>query len=65
MPKTPKTFRLENEVIKKIERLAAFFTEHSPTGSMPGQTQKVTNTDVIEFAIKKYYEDLHKEGYEI
>jgi hypothetical protein len=65
MPKIKKDFRLDPNVIKKIETLSDFFTQHSPTGSIPGQPTKITKTDIVEFAINKYYEDLQKEGYSL
>lgn len=65
MAKTPKTFRLTGDVIKRIETLAEFFSSHAPLGSIPGQKQEITNTDIVEFAVNKYFEDLKQEGYSL
>jgi hypothetical protein len=63
VPKITRTYRIEEDVLKKVENLSDFFTKHSLTGSIPGQPTKINKTDIIEFAVTKYYEDLKKEGY--
>lgn len=59
MPKIHKTFRLDKDVVDKIEPLKRLL-QHGQL--VP---KKLTDTDIIEFAINKTYEDFKREGYDL
>ncbi len=59
LPKIHKTFRLDNDVVDKIEPLKKLL-QHGQL--VP---KKLSDTDIIEFAINKVYEDFKREGYDL
>jgi hypothetical protein len=63
MTKKTKTYRLDQEVIKKIEDLSKFFSTHAPVTSI-GKTIDYSNTDIVQIAVNHYYETI-KEQYDL
>jgi hypothetical protein len=61
--KTPKTYRLDQEVIKKIEDLSKFFSTHDSVTTI-GKTIEYSNTDIVQMAVNHYYQTI-KEQYDL
>lgn len=51
---TPRQFRLDDDVVEKLERIAEFYTQS--TG------RKHTRTDAVKIAVHREDERIHKRG---
>jgi hypothetical protein len=58
------SYRLEEKTISRLEKMADFYSLHSPVrDDLPGQKKKVNKTDILEFVINAAYDKLIEEGY--
>jgi hypothetical protein len=58
------SYRLEEKTIARLEKMADFYSLHSPVrDDLPGQKKKVNKTDILEFAINAAYDKLIEDGY--
>jgi hypothetical protein len=66
LAKIQRSYRFNEKTIERLEKLAAFYSLHSPArDDLPGQGKKVYQTDILEFLVNSTYEKLKEGGYTI
>lgn len=63
--KIARTFRLDDIVLDRLERLVHFYNLQPSESSLPGASKLVNRTDIIEFLINDKFADLKMKGEEL
>jgi hypothetical protein len=65
MAKIARSFRLEDIVDDRLNRLVAFYNLQPSHDNLPGKNKVVNRTDILEFLISSKFEELIIKGNEL
>lgn len=63
MPKIARSYRLEEDAVKQLEELVAYYNEYQKNfaDNMPSLKKRASQSDVLEFIINQHHTELAKD----